>query len=151
MADYQLRTLTELPFVHHKSSQTMIPLSDPNSDLAELVAYNEWLAAGNTPDPDFDHIDQNVPQQIDNRQFWTKLAMDGHINETTALNAMNEDIPDVIETFILTLPAGEQFRARMFFRSAVFTRHEQAANHTKTIFALNDAAMDQFFTDAALL
>ena len=66
-ADYRLRELNELPFVYHYPSSAMIPLSDPDSDLREVVAYNEWLAAGNVPDPDFDHTPDPV---IDALQFW---------------------------------------------------------------------------------
>jgi hypothetical protein len=148
-ADYRLRELGGLPFVYHYPSSTMIPLSDPNSDLGELVTYNEWLAAGNTPDPDFDHAPSDPV--VDARQFWTQLAVLGHIDEDEAVEALEGDLPNGIKQFINGLPNDHKFAARTFFLAPTFRRQSIAITHTKAIFALDDAAVDQFFIDAALL
>jgi hypothetical protein len=130
--------------VHHFHDGTVTAFND-QSVSDENIAYQAWLAAPNVPDP----YVPAPPMTLDARQFWTQLAVVGKISETAALNAMAHDFPDVIETFILTLPASEQFMARMRFKATSFTRSQM--DHTKAVFAFNDAAMDQFFTDAALL
>jgi hypothetical protein len=122
-------------------------------DSPENAAYQAWLAVPNVPDPYTNTA--IVGATIDKRQFWTQLALDGHISENEAVAAMGGDTPDIplqIRQFINnTLPAPQRWLARMFFLSDSFERHNQAITHTKTVFALNDATMDQFFHDAALL
>ncbi|KRR21371.1 hypothetical protein CQ14_06895 [Bradyrhizobium lablabi] len=151
MADYRLRNLNGLAYVQHVPTTTLIPLFVPDYDVREFVEYQAWLAAGNTPDPDFPSLDPTVPPVLDRRQFWMRLALMGKINEQAAMNAMEGDIPDVIETFILTLSAGDQFMARMFFKGDRFERVHALQAHTKAGLAFNDAQLDQFFRDAFLL
>jgi len=116
--------------------------------------YQAWLTAGNAPDPYIDNPAM-ATAKLSKRQFWTQLALAGHISENEAVQAMGGDTPDIpmqIRQFINnTLPAPQRWLARMFFLSDSFERHNQAITHTKTVFALNDATMDQFFHDAALL
>lgn len=144
MAEYSLMFL---PGVHRNSDPPQnIPEDIYNVDW---IAYQEWLAAGNTPDP---YVAPVVETAITSRQFWTQLAVIGKIDDTEAEDAMTGDLPNAIKHFInTTLPMPQRFAAKMFFLDRSFARHEVAVTHSKAIFSLSDAQMDQFFHDAALL
>jgi len=112
-----------------------LPDNDP-----EVVAF--ITARGAIPGP---------AVELTSRQFWTQLAIAGHISENEAINAMGADIPNVIKQYINTLPAGERFIARMFFEAATFQRHKRVATDMQACFALTPAAVDTFFQNAAVL
>ena len=149
MAEYALTPFDHIVKWFHDGTVTTFR-DDEDSRVNE--AYQAWLAASNVPDP---YVESIVSATIDKRQFWTQLALDGHITENEAVAAMGGDTPDIpvqIRQFINnTLPAPQRWLARMFFLADTFKRDNQAITHSKTIFALNDATMDQFFHDAALL
>jgi hypothetical protein len=149
MAEYALTPFDHIVKWFHDGTVTTFR-DDEDSRVNE--AYQAWLAASNVPDP---YVESIVSATIDKRQFWTQLALDGHITENEAVAAMGGDTPDIpvqIRQFINnTLPAPQRWLTRMFFLADTFKRDNQAITHSKTIFALNDATMDQFFHDAALL
>ena len=150
MAEYGLTAAEHV--IHHFHDGTVTSFRD-DFESRDNAAYQAWLAVPNVPDPYTNAMTSALT--IDKRQFWTQLALDGHITENEAVAAMGGDTPDIpvqIRQFINnTLPAPQRWLARMFFLADTFKRDNQAITHSKTIFALNDATMDQFFHDAALL
>jgi hypothetical protein len=91
-------------------------------------AVREWLAAN----PDFPVApyvapppeQEPVPEEISDRQFFQQLAIAGLITQDEALAAvMTGALPAAMLTFVASLPADQQFAARMALCGAtVFKR-----------------------------
>jgi hypothetical protein len=92
------------------------------------------------------------PPVLSARQFWTQLAVQGHIDEQEAVEALEGDLPNAIKHFINnTLPAPQRFAARMFFTDKQFLFRSRTPSDVKACFSIDDAAIDTFFRAAAQL
>lgn len=68
-----------------------------------------------------------VPDEISDRQFFHALALTGEISEAEALAAVKTgDPPAAMEAFLVSLPAEDQFNARMLLEGAVTFRRSHA-------------------------
>ena len=145
MAEYRLG----IPdFVVHVPSGGLIPDDPSNKDR---VLYEAWLALGNVPDP-LIPSGPNIPETLSSRQFWTQMAVAGHITENEAVNALGGDIPNSIKQFInMNVPLADRFQARMFFEAPIFERHKRVGSDVAACFALTPAQVDTFWINAALL
>lgn len=94
-----------------------------------------------------------VPQVISDRQFYQQLAVAGTITQAEALAAvMTGTIPEVLDTFIQSLPAPDQFTARMLLAGATqFERQHPLVAAVGAAQGLTTAQIDDFFRAAALL
>lgn len=148
MAEYQLLPDTATgpnTTVLRVADQAYIPDDPANVDRQK---YDEWLAAGNVPDP-APVAAAIVPSEIAAYQFWAQAAILGKITETAAVNAMNGNLPATIDALIAALPIAQRFRARMLFRGATFKRAEPlVAEKVRDTWVI---VVDDFFRDAALL
>ncbi len=94
-----------------------------------------------------------VPATISKRQFYQQAAVDGFITTNEALAAVTTGaIPEALDTFIMSLPQGDQFGARMLLAGATeFQRNHPMTTAIAAAWEMDSAATDQFFTAAAAL
>lgn len=94
-----------------------------------------------------------VPAIISRRQFYQQLAAAGTITEAEALAAVATGaIPEVLDTFIVSLPAHDQFSARMILAGASqFERGHPLVAAVSAAQGLSSADVAAFFAEAAAL
>ena len=93
-----------------------------------------------------------VPQSISDRQFFQQLAVDNIISEQEALDSNAAIIPPALLQIIETLPAGQQFDAKMKVSGAtVFNRDDPLTIGIGQAYGMSAGDIDQFFTEAAAL
>lgn len=145
MADYQL---TSGSGVIRTADTAFIP-NDP--DNRDWQSYQEWLGAGNTPDP---YVAPPAPvPNITRRQFVQQMAVQGIIAQSDAIGLVsNGTMPAALASVIAKLPTGEQFAANMFILSGDdFVRSSQLVNDIAAAYGWTAAQTDAFFKAAAAL
>jgi len=89
---------------------------------------------------------------ISRRQFFQQAAIAGIISETEALAAVTTGaLPSSILAFISTLPAGQQFGAKMLFSVSEFVRSSPMANAFGQTLGMTPEQIDAFFLAASEL
>jgi len=89
---------------------------------------------------------------ISRRQFFQQAAIAGIITESEALAAVTTGaLPSSILAFINTLPADQQFGAKMLFSVSEFVRSSPLANAFGTAIGMAPEQVDDFFTAASQL
>jgi hypothetical protein len=90
---------------------------------------------------------------ISDRQFFQQLALDGKITEAEAVAAVaTGTIPTGLQTVINTLPAPDQFAARMFLQGATtFERHHPMTLTLAALMGWNASMLDVLWSNAAAL
>jgi hypothetical protein len=116
MAEYQI-IATAFPLVVRTADNVVVSNVATHPDR---VAYNEWLLAGNLVDA----FPVTVPPVAAKAQFYMALKAAGVLTENQAIQAMNGNLPNVIDGMIDLLPAAQRFRAKMFFRSELIWRRD---------------------------
>lgn len=96
-----------------------------------------------------------VPVQIPNasrRQFFQQAAIGGIITQDEALAAVTTGaLPSSILSFIGTLPANQQFSAKMLFSVNEFERSSPMASAFGQMIGMTPVQIDAFFNAAATL
>lgn len=97
----------------------------------------------------------NPPQPIpaiSRRQFFQQAALAGIISEGEALAAVTTGaLPASVTAFINTLPAGQQFGAKMLFAVNEFNRSSTMADAFGQSIGMTPEQIDTFFTAASQL
>lgn len=89
---------------------------------------------------------------ISRRQFFQQAAIAGIISESEALAAVTTGaLPTAITAFISTLPADQQFGAKMLFSVNDFERSSAMANAFGQTLGMTGEQIDAFFLAAAEL
>lgn len=112
----------------------------------------EWEAAGNVI-PAYEPPPEPVPSAISDRQFFHILATDGLITEAEALTAVKTgDPPAAFETFIASLPVGDQFTARMLLEGATtFERNHPLTEAFGAMYGMTPEQVDDLWRRASAL
>lgn len=94
-----------------------------------------------------------VPPPISDRQFAQGLAVAGIITEAEAEDWVGPGIvPSGLMAFVESLPAADQFAARMILRGATqFERAHPLTSAFGAMFGWSSAQIDQFWLDCAKL
>jgi hypothetical protein len=89
---------------------------------------------------------------ISRRQFFQQAAIAGVISESEALAAVTTGaLPAAITAFVGTLPADQQFGAKMLFSVSEFVRSSPMANAFGQTLGMTPEQIDEFFEAAAAL
>lgn len=133
-------------FVQRENGAVVGVFRNPQEGYAEeeLADDNaEVLAFLNPPEP---------IAPISRRQFFQQAAVSGIITEIEALAAVTTGaLPSSILAFISTLPADQQFGAKMLFAVNEFNRASPMANAFGSTLGMTPEQIDEFFTAAAQL
>jgi hypothetical protein len=93
-----------------------------------------------------------VPSAISNRQFFQQLAISGQITEQEALDAVATGmIPAKMAAIIATMPADQQFGAKMALASPVFNRDHPMVPVMQQGMGWTNAQTDDLWRTAVLL
>jgi hypothetical protein len=99
-----------------KTTTYSVPCDDANP---VWVALKALVDAGEVVIADFEPPPPTVVEEISDRQFFQQLAIEGDITEDEALAAVQTGaIPSDLQAVIATLPADQQFNARMLLAGA---------------------------------
>lgn len=114
------------------------------------------VAEEELPDDSMEVLEFRKPPQIispiSRRQFFQQAAISGIISESEALAAVTTGaLPAAITAYISTLPADQQFGAKMLFSVGEFVRSSPMANAFGQTLGLTPEQIDAFFTAAAAL
>lgn len=134
--------------VSRDADGAVIPNDPSNSDYR---AYLAWLSAGNTPSPYVAPV--APPARVTDKQFFQAAAQLGIITEAEAETFMaNGTFPAALAAALTTLPAGEQFAAKMAILGARnFIRDDPFVIALSTAMSQTSAQVDTLFALAATL
>ena len=92
-----------------------------------------------------------VPDEISDRQFFQRLAMEGRITEAEALAAVaTGTIPVAMQALIAQLPADQQFAAKMLVSGAtIFRRLHPVADMIRQLYQWSPEQRDAFWLAAS--
>ncbi|MGY5793662.1 hypothetical protein ACXHXM_25970 len=132
------------------------PLSDGNTWNSITPAsrfYDEVMTLTNGGQDILQYVERAAPiSAISRRQFFQQAAVGGIITENEALAAVTTGaLPASVIAFISTLPAEQQFGAKMLFSVNEFERSSALANAFGTAIGMTPEQIDDFFTAAAAL
>ena len=66
-----------------------------------------------------------VPGEVSDRQWFQQMANEGNISQAAAIDATsNGKVPQPMASYIATLPAADQFPAKMLFGGAVIVKRD---------------------------
>lgn len=141
------------------AGNTVFVQRDGNGTVRGVYSYVcEGVAEEELPDDDpevvaFLNPPMPVPQTLSRRQFFQQAAIDGMISEDEAFAAVaTGTIPPPMQDYIDSLPADEQFNAKMLFGGAqVFERNAEITSDFGHEKGMTDEEIDQFFIDGANL
>ncbi|MBP1091948.1 hypothetical protein [Bradyrhizobium diazoefficiens] len=146
MSEYRL---TQGSSVIRTGDGACIPSDPGNSDWR---AYQDWLSAGNVPEP---HIEPPppVPDLISDRQFFQQLAIQGVITQADALAAVKTgEIPAALQTLIDAMPQDQRFGATMIVAGATaFQRNHPLTLAIGQAYGWSSAQIDDLWRAAVQL
>ncbi len=113
---------------------------------------NAWTTLGNTIEP-YVEPPEPVPEKISDRQFFQQMAIDGHITQEEAEEAVGPGtIPATMAALLEMIPEEQRWPARMLIRGATeFLRHDPVTILIGQLYGFTDEQVDEIWRKASLL